>query len=160
MKMIQVWKLLKVTNSVWLATHCYSLNKRLVHPIMKVAQIKTSGTLLWVLIKWHPGICWPVLPPCVHADTAFIPFSRRTLKCRPHGRPSLTSGDSSLLRKVQLGAIQAISPLEKNVSFSASTFLFCVRFSTFSFYSFILLKQILILLKSLENNNQSLIYSP
>ena len=58
-----------------------------------------------------------MLPPCVHADTAFIPFSRRTLKCRPHGQPSLTSGDSSLLRKVQLGAIQAISPLEKNFHF-------------------------------------------
>ena len=62
MKMIQVWKLLKVTNSVWLATHCYSLNKRLVHPIMKVAQIKTSGTLLWVLcwsndIQASVGLC-------------------------------------------------------------------------------------------------------
>ena len=119
MKMIQVWKLLKVTNSVWLATHCYSLNKRLVHPIMKVAQIKTSGTLLWVLIKWHPGICWPVLPPCVHADTAFIPFSRRTLKCRPHGRPSLTSGDSSLIPsgKCSRGQSRQFPPLRKMFHF-------------------------------------------
>ena len=159
MKMIQVWKLLKVTNSVWLATHCYSLNKRLVHPIMKVAQIKTSGTLLWVLIKWHPGICWPVLPPCVHADTAFIPFSRRTLKCRPHGRPSLTSGDSSLLRKVQLGAIQAISPPWEKCFIFCFHFPFLCQILHFFLLWFHFLKHILILLKSLENNNQSLIYS-
>ena len=129
MKMIQVWKLLKVTNSVWLATHCYSLNKRLVHPIMKVAQIKTSGTLLWVLIKWLLACvasvcsCWHGIHPFLSTYTEVSPAWTALTDVRWLLAPQESAA----------GGNPGNFPPWENFSFSASIFLFCLRFSNFPF---------------------------